>query len=161
MKPLSIVLLMLASYCAIAQEKVHPWLEQQDSATIEMLKAYGADEEYFAMQDRILEIENQAEQTKKQQKRARTVFLLLSVLGAATPTVRAIKLVRKGQLKSTEAGGAFVFSLVILICCGILFAINYGWLTLRHEWGDALNLPIAILLIASLILSLVLKRKKD
>ena len=163
-RPISFILLInLLLFCAVgtAQETAdHPWLEQQDSATREMLKTYGADEAFLSAQDRMMENERLVEEARQKERRTQSLFLVLSALVALYPAGKAIAMARKGELKAYGAAGVVAFAFAILLGSAVLFAVNYGWLTLQYKMGDSLYFPISILFVLGLILSAIVLLKK-
>lgn len=153
--------LLLCTIASAQDTGNHPWLEQQDPYMQELVKAYGADEAFLSAQDRMLEAEKRIEEARDRDRRTKTIFLVLSALAALYPAWKAVSMVRRGQLKAAGAAGVVAFALTILLGSAVLFAFNYGWLTLHYKMGERLYFPFSILFVAGLVVcSIVLLKKK-
>ena len=161
MRLLLVSLLLLCSLGSAQETRNHPWLEQQDSTTRELLKAYGADEAFLSAQDQMMENERLAEEAKQKDRRTKSLFLILSALVALYPAGKAIAMARRGELKAAGAAGVVAVTFAILLGSGILFAFNYGWLTLTHKMGANLYFPISMLLVLSMTLCAIVLLKKE
>ena len=149
--------LTLMVTCVFAQE--HPWLEQQDSATRAMLEQYGASEEYLSMQDQMLEIENQSDRAAQKENQTRLVILGISLLVALWPVISGIRMLSQTENKTR---GGVIASLGILIAgAGVLFALNYGTLMLRHKEPGLFNFLFALIFVVAIIVVAVLMLRKD
>ena len=149
--------LSLIVTCAAAQK--HPWLEQQDSATRAMLEQYGASEEYLSMQDKMLEIENQSDRAAKEENQTRLIILGISLLAAAWPVISGIRMISNSENKTR--GGVIAAIGILLAGAGVLFALNYGTLMLRHKEPALFNFLFALIFVIALIVVAILMLRKD
>lgn len=149
--------LTLIVTCVFAQE--HPWLEQQDSATRAMLEQYGASEEFLSMQDKMLEIENQSDRAAKEENRSRLIILGISLLAAAWPIISGIRML--SQTENKTRGGVIASIGILLAGSGVLFALNYGTLMLRHKEPALFNFLFALIFVIALIVVAILMLRKD
>ena len=149
--------LSLIVTCAAAQK--HPWLEQQDSATRAMLEQYGASEEYLSMQDQMLEIENQSNRAAEQERQTKLIILGISLLAALWPVISGIRMISNSENKTR--GGVIAAIGILLAGAGVLFALNYGTLMLRHKEPALFNLLFAFIFVIALIVVAILMLRKD
>ena len=149
--------LTLIVTCVFAQE--HPWLEQQDSATRAMLEQYGASEEYLSMQDKMLEIENQSDRAAKEENRSRLIILGISLLAAAWPIISGIRML--SQTENKTRGGVIASIGILLAGSGVLFALNYGTLMLRHKEPALFNFLFALFFVVAIIVVAILMLRKN
>lgn len=158
---LSAAWLLLSMILSGAQQPHnHPWLEQQDSTTRELLETYGASEEFLAMHDRMLENERVVEEAQKRERRTKTIFIIISAIAALYPAAKSLSLVGGGKKKGKGSAGILFFSLMILLGCAVLFAVNYGWLMLNHKFGESLYFPISFLFVATVVLCCIVALRK-
>ena len=149
--------LSLIVTCVFAQE--HPWLEQQDSATRAMLEQYGASEEFLSMQDQMLEIENQSDRAAQKENQTRLVILGISLLVALWPVISGIRML--SQTENKTRGGVIASIGILLAGAGVLFALNYGTLMLRHKEPALFNFLFALIFVVAIIVVAILMLRKD
>ena len=156
-KTIAYIALSLIVTCVLAQE--HPWLEQQDSATRAMLEQYGASEEYLSMQDQMLEIENQSDRAAQKENQTRLVILGISLLVALWPVISGIRML--SQTENKTRGGVIASIGILLAGAGVLFALNYGTLMLRHKEPALFNLLFALIFVVAIIVVAIFMLRKD
>ena len=156
-KTIAYIALSLIVTCVLAQE--HPWLEQQDSATRAMLEQYGASEEYLSMQDQMLEIENQSDRAAQKENQTRLFILGISLLVALWPVISGIRML--SQTENKTRGGVIASIGILLAGAGVLFALNYGTLMLRHKEPGLFNFLFALFFVIALIVLAILMLRKD
>lgn len=156
-KTIAYIALSLIVTCVLAQE--HPWLEQQDSATRAMLEQYGASEEYLSMQDQMLEIENQSDRAAQKENQTRLVILGISLLVALWPVISGIRML--SQTENKTRGGVIASIGILLAGAGVLFALNYGTLMLRHKEPALFNFLFALIFVVAIIVVAILMLRKD
>ena len=156
-KTIAYIALSLIVTCVLAQE--HPWLEQQDSATRAMLEQYGASEEFLSMQDQMLEIENQSDRAAQKENQTRLVILGISLLVALWPVISGIRML--SQTENKTRGGVIASIGILLAGAGVLFALNYGTLMLRHKEPALFNFLFALIFVVAIIVVAILMLRKD
>ena len=156
-KTIAYIALSLIVTCVLAQE--HPWLEQQDSATRAMLEQYGASEEYLSMQDQMLEIENQSDRAAQKENQTRLFILGISLLVALWPVISGIRML--SQTENKIRGGVIASIGILLAGAGVLFALNYGTLMLRHKEPALFNFLFALIFVVAIIVVAILMLRKD
>ena len=156
-KTIAYIALSLIVTCVLAQE--HPWFEQQDSATRAMLEQYGASEEYLSMQDQMLEIENQSDRAAQKENQTRLVILGISLLVALWPVISGIRML--SQTENKTRGGVIASIGILLAGAGVLFALNYGTLMLRHKEPALFNFLFALIFVVAIIVVAILMLRKD
>ena len=156
-KTIAYIALSLIVTCVLAQE--HPWLEQQDSATRAMLEQYGASEEYLSMQDQMLEIENQSDRAAQKENQTRLFILGISLLVALWPVISGIRML--SQTENKTRGGVIASIGILLAGAGVLFALNYGTLMLRHKEPALFNFLFALIFVVAIIVVAILMLRKD
>ena len=156
-KTVAYIALSLIVTCVLAQE--HPWLEQQDSATRAMLEQYGASEEFLSMQDQMLEIENQSDRAAQKENQTRLVILGISLLVALWPVISGIRML--SQTENKTRGGVIASIGILLAGAGVLFALNYGTLMLRHKEPALFNFLFALIFVVAIIVVAILMLRKD
>ncbi|MBR3405512.1 MAG: hypothetical protein IKG92_01225 [Bacteroidales bacterium] len=127
----------------------------------EMLRQYGATDEYFEMQRLMDEIAEKSEAAERQEKTTRAVMLILSLAVAVIPLWGIGKRIIQHPEVRTAKG--VTLALLIGVAGGaVLFAINYGWMFLRVKYGDELNFPLALLITVGIAAGAIfLMNKKD
>ena len=137
MKRILLLLALALSLPAAAQ--LTPEEEEQ------MLRQYGATDEYFEMQRKMDEIVQQGEEARKREKITLTIMLVLSLAVAVVPVAATGKNILKHPELRTGKGVAAALA-VSLLGGAVLFGLNFGWMYLRYRHGDALNFPLALLI---------------
>ena len=155
MRRIVILLIMLSLSGITLAQSDHPWLEQQDPYTQELLKMYGASEEYLNLHDKLYEQEQRIAESQRKERQSQTVILICSLLIASIPLGRAVKMAARGELKGESRRGIVRFVLMILLGSAVLFAVNFGWLTLHHRLGSALYFPMSLLIVVAIIVAAV------
>ncbi len=156
-KTIAYIAISLIVTCVLAQE--HPWLEQQDSATRAMLEQYGASEEYLSMQDQMLEIEKQSDRAAQKENQTRLVILGISLLVALWPVISGIRML--SQTENKTRGGVIASIGILLAGAGVLFALNYGTLMLRHHEPQLFNSLLALAVVIAILVLAILMLRKD
>ena len=111
----------------------------------EMLRSYGATDEYFEMQRQMDEYLERQEKAQQRDKTRKTIMLVLSLAVAVVPVSAIGKRIIQHPEERTPKG--VTLALLISLAGGaVLFAINYGWMYLRWKAGDAINFPLALLI---------------
>lgn len=111
----------------------------------QMLREYGATDEYIEMQRKMDEIVQHQEDARHREKTIRLIIVLLSVAVAVVPLAATCKnIIRHPELRTGKGIAAAIG--VSLLGGAVLFAFNYGWMYLRFKHGDALNVPLAVLI---------------
>ncbi len=133
----------------------------QEPSEEELLRMYGATDEYFEMQRKMDEIVQHSEEARQQEKTTRAVMLILSLAVAVVPLWSITKRIIQHPEVRTFKG--VTLALLVAIAGGaVLFGINYGWMYLRLEHGDAINFPMAFLITLGLAgFAIFLLHKKD
>ena len=149
-----LLLLLALALCLPAAAQISK--EEED-----LMRAYGATDEYMEMQRKMDEIVKQGEKSRQDDKNARTIVLVLSLAVAVVPLWAIGKRIIQHPEERTPKG----VTLALLVCIAggaVLFAINYGWMYLRYKAGDALNFPLALLITIGIAVgAFVLLNKKD
>lgn len=127
----------------------------------QMLREYGATDEYFEMQRKMDEIVQHQEDARHRENTIRLIIVLLSVAVAVVPMAATCKnIIRHPELRTGKGIAAAIG--VSLLGGAVLFAFNYGWMYMRFKHGDALNVPLAILItLAIAVGALYVLNKKD
>lgn len=127
----------------------------------QMLREYGATDEYFEMQRKMDEIIRHQEDARHRDNTIRLIIVLLSVAVAVVPLAATCKnIIRHPELRTGKGIAAAIG--VSLLGGAVLFAFNYGWMYMRFKHGDALNVPLAILItLAIAVGALYVLNKKD
>jgi len=127
----------------------------------QMLREYGATDEYFEMQRKMDEIVQHSEDARHREKTIRLIIVLLSVAVAVVPLAATCKnIIRHPELRTGKGIAAAIG--VSLLGGAVLFAFNYGWMYMRFKHGDALNVPLAVLItVAIAVGALYVLNKKD
>lgn len=127
----------------------------------QMLREYGATDEYFEMQRKMDEIVRHQEDARHREKTIRLIIVLLSLAVAVVPLAATCKnIIRHPELRTGKGIAAAIG--VSLLGGAVLFAFNYGWMYMRFKHGDALNVPLAILItLAIAVGALYVLNKKD
>lgn len=127
----------------------------------QMLREYGATDEYFEMQRKMDEIVRHQEDARHRENTIRLIIVLLSVAVAVVPLAATCKnIIRHPELRTGKGIAAAIG--VSLLGGAVLFAFNYGWMYMRFKHGDALNVPLAILItLAIAVGALYVLNKKD
>ena len=149
-----IFLLLALALCLPAAAQLSK--EEED-----LMRAYGATDEYMEMQRKMDEIVRQGEKSRQDDKNARTIMLVLSLAVAVVPLWATCKNIIQHPELRTGKGVASAIA-VSLLGGAILFGFNYGWMYLRWKAGDALNFPLAVLITAGIAVgAFYLLNKKD
>lgn len=127
----------------------------------QMLREYGATDEYFEMQRKMDEIVQHQEDARHRENTIRLIIVLLSVAVAVVPLAATCKnIIRHPELRTGKGIAAAIG--VSLLGGAVLFAFNYGWMYMRFKHGDALNVPLAVLItLAIAVGALYVLNKKD
>lgn len=127
----------------------------------QMLREYGATDEYFEMQRKMDEIVQHQEDARHRENTIRLIIVLLSVAVAVVPMAATCKnIIRHPELRTGKGIAAAIG--VSLLGGAVLFAFNYGWMYMRFKHGDALNVPLAVLItLAIAVGALYVLNKKD
>ena len=127
----------------------------------DLMRAYGASDEYIEMQRKMQDILDKSEEAKQQEQNTKTVMLVLALAVAAVPVVVIGKKIIDHPEVRTAKGVASALG-VALLGGAVLFGLNYGWMLLRFKYGDSLNFPVAILVTLALAAGAIfLLNKKD
>lgn len=154
MKRLLILITATLALCCSAAAQLSK--EEED-----LMRAYGASDEYIEMQRKMQDILDKSEEAKQKEQNTKTVILVLALAVAAVPVVVIGKRIIDHPEVRTVKGVASALG-IALLGGAVLFGINYGWMLLRLKHGDALNFPIAILITLALAAGAVfLLTKKD
>ena len=153
---LMLITATLALCCSAAAQ-----LSQEDE---DLMRAYGASDEYIEMQRKMQDILDKSEEAKRKEQNTKTVMLVLALAVAVVPVVVIGKKIVQNPEVRTAKG--VISALGVAILGGaVLFGLNYGWMLLRFKHGDALNFPFALLitlaLAAGAVFLLTKKDKKD
>ena len=127
----------------------------------DMMRAYGASDEYIEMQRKMQDILDKSEEAKQKEQDTKTIMLVLALAVAAVPVVVISKKIIDHPEVRTVKG--VVSALGVAVLGGaVLFGINYGWMMIRFKHGDAVNFPLALLITLALAAGAVfLLAKKD
>lgn len=130
-------LLLTLTFCLPVAAQMTPEEE-------ELLRMYGATDEYIEQQRQVDEILEKSMAAQEKEKQARALMVALSLAVALVPVVIIGKrIITQPEAYSPEGKGV---AMAIALAGGtLLFAVNYGWMYLRLKAGDALNFPLAIL----------------
>ncbi len=136
------------------------WLERQDSATRAMLEMYGATEEYLAMQAQMDDIVAQQERAEAAKKSRNRIIALISLAVALVPTIVVIRMAIQGKFEKPSIGAMISAAVVLILGGALLFALNFGWLQLRVNYGREMNIVLAALIVVALtVVAIVFMRK--
>lgn len=127
-----ICLLMQILVCS-AEEKHHPWLEAQPKETQEMVRQYGASEEWLDAHDRMYADLQCMEKRQREEKRRDMAALIGSIAIAFFPTFRIVNMVRSGELTVKDRKSVLSAAAILLVGAIVLFAFNYGIYLLRTK----------------------------
>ena len=138
-----------------------PAAAQMSKEEEELLRAYGATDEYMEMQRQMDDYLARQEKREQQKKTQRTIMLVLSLAVAVVPVCVIGKRIIEHPEERTLKG--VTLALLIALAGGVvLFAINYGWMYIRVEYGDAINFPMALLITIGIAAGAIfLMNKKD
>lgn len=133
----------------------------QEPSEEELLRMYGATDEYFEMQRQMDEILQHSEEARQQEKTTRAVMIILSLAVAVVPLWSITKrIIQHPEVRTFK--GVSLALLVALAGGAVLFAFNYGWMFLRVKYGKALNFPLALLITVGIAAGAIyLMNKKD
>ena len=154
MKRFLILITATLAFCCSAAAQLPK--EEED-----LMRAYGASDEYIEMQRKMQDILDQSEAAKQKEQNTKTVMLVLALAVAAVPLVVIGKKIIDHPEVRTAKGVASALG-VALLGGAVLFGLNYGWMLLRFKYGDSLNFPVAILVTLALAAGAIfLLNKKD
>ena len=150
-----LLLLLALALCLPAAAQISK--EEED-----LMRAYGVTDEYMEMQRKMDEIIQKGEESRQNEKNARTIMLILSLAVAAVPSIAIGKMIVRQSPEERTAKGTAGAVATALAGGAVLFGINYGWMYLRWKAGDALNFPLALLITAGIAVgAFFLLNKKD
>lgn len=157
MKRILILITATLALCCSAAAQLSK--EEED-----LMRAYGASDEYIEMQRKMQDILDKSEEAKRKEQNTKTVMLVLALAVAVVPVVVIGKRIIDHPEVRTAKGVVSALG-IALLGGAVLFGLNYGWMLLRFKYGSALNFPIAILvtlaLAAGAVFLLTKKDKKD
>ena len=154
MKRILILITATLALCCSAAAQLSK--EEED-----LMRAYGASDEYIEMQRKMQDILDKSEEAKQKEQNTKTIMLVLALAVAAVPLVVIGKKIIDHPEVRTVKGVASALG-VALLGGAVLFGINYGWMLLRLKHGDALNFPFALIITLALAAGAIfLLNKKD
>lgn len=149
-----LLLLLALAFCLPAAAQLTK--EEED-----LLRAYGATDEYMNMQRQMDSYLERQEKHKEQEQTQRTIMLVLSLAVAVIPVWTIGKRIIQHPEERTPMGATLAL-LIALAGGAVLFAFNYGWMYLRLKAGDALNFPLALIITIGIAAGAIfLMNKKD
>lgn len=128
----------------------------------DLMELYGASEEYREMQRQMQDYLDREARAEQKRKTSRTLMLVLSLAVAVVPLCSIGKKIIDHPEVRTFKGVASALG-IGLLGGAVLFGINYGWMYLRLEHGDAINFPMALLITLGLagFAIFLLHKKRD
>ena len=155
MKDLKRLLFLLAlALCLPATAQIPQ--EEED-----LMELYGASEEYREMQRQMQDYLDREARAEQKRETTRTLMLVLSLAVAVVPICSIGKKIIDHPEVRTVKGVASALG-IGLLGGAVLFGLNYGWMYLRFEHGDAITFPMALLITLGLAgFAIFLLHKKD
>lgn len=128
----------------------------------DLMELYGASEEYREMQRQMQDYLDREARAEQKRETSRTLMLVLSLAVAVVPLCSIGKKIIDHPEVRTFKGVASALG-IGLLGGAVLFGLNYGWMYLRLEHGDAINFPIALLITLGLagFAIFLLHKKRD